>query len=241
MNIILISQMRDHGHIVRLTWDVARVNTRSNFSKTVFKKCVRLSLCGGSEIIYSLVVFRSLYSHPHCSPLEGAHTPPEGPVSHTSLSENSLWFSLGLQTLCPWGQAGCEGAAPAHLSQAACPTAEHLCPSGMWVPAPGACQCEVKVHWRQEHCFPFRWGLRFLKHESLSNHLRSEAHSWGAPLIQGGASRTKLGCRMVFWSCLCLVRASLLCRSRALSHDNYTVTLRGVPGCPEGQGLWTCF
>lgn len=182
-----------------------------------------------------------------CTPTPTA-VPWKGPIPllralfHTLLSQRTLSGSLWVSKLSVLGarQAVKELLRP-HLSQAACPTAEHLCPSGMWVPAPGACQCEVKVHWRQEHCFPFRWGLRFLKHESLSNHLRSEAHSWGAPLIQGGASRTKLGCRMVFWSCLCLVRASLLCRSRALSHDNYTVTLRGVPGCPEGQGLWTCF
>lgn len=147
--------------------------------------------------VFSGDVWQPVLPPPVQSPGRGPY-PPESPVSHTSLSENSLWLSLGLQTLYPWGQAGCEGAALTPPQTNCLPSAEHLCTSGMWVPGPGACQCKGKVHWWQERCFPFSWGLRFLKHESSSNCLRSEAHSWGAPLVQGGASRTKLSCRMLF-------------------------------------------
>lgn len=162
---------------------------------------------------------------------------------NTLLSQRTLSGSLWASKLyAPWARQAVKELLWPHFSQADYSTAEHLCPWGMWVRRRGTCPCELKVHWWHRHWFLFRWGLRFLKHESPSEHLRSEVHPWGAPLIQGGASWIKLCCRMLFWSCHCPGRASLLSRSRVLSDMTITQwhSERG-PGCPKEQGLWTCF
>lgn len=52
-----------------------------------------VTLCGGSEIMYSLVMFGSLYSHPQCNPLEGVHTLLRA-LFHTLLSQRTLSGSL---------------------------------------------------------------------------------------------------------------------------------------------------
>lgn len=60
----------------------------------------------------------------------------------------------------------------------------------------------ASVRQKSEPCFPLLRGPRFLKHETPSNCLRSEA--WEALLTEGGASsRARLCCRMLLWGHFC--------------------------------------
>lgn len=138
MSIILILQMRGHRLIVRLTRDDAREHAYSlTFLKQFcfFFKCMKLSPCEDSEIIYSSVVSylhpRSLERAPYSSDrLYLTHfSPAAWPVG--TAPQRTLSASLG--SLKSTSEAG-EVVKDLFLTlsrQATCPPTEHPGPSGV--------------------------------------------------------------------------------------------------------------
>lgn len=90
INIILISQMRDHARIMRLTWDVARVKILSNFSKTVFKKCVRLHYVVAQKSCILRWCLAACTPTPSAIPWKGSIPSWEPCFTHFALRELSL-------------------------------------------------------------------------------------------------------------------------------------------------------